>query len=94
MRRAFRKMIICLDVGNTNIKFAVYDGDMLKLSFRVATEHKKTSDEYGGQLLSILSNNGIKPEDISGEENEETFGPERQKGTAARRLFLRGSKRG
>ena len=28
-----------------------------------------------------------KPEDISGEENEETFGPERQKGTAARRLF-------
>ena len=59
-------MIICLDVGNTNIKFAVYDGDTLKLSFRVATEHKKTSDEYGGQLLSILSNNGIKPEDISG----------------------------
>ncbi len=44
-------MIICLDVGNTNIKFAVYDGDMLKLSFRVATEHKKTSDEYGGGLM-------------------------------------------
>lgn len=59
-------MIICLDVGNTNIKFALFDGDELKLSFRVATEHKKTSDEYGGQLLNILSTNGISPKDITG----------------------------
>ena len=47
-------MIICLDIGNTNIKYAVFNGDNLLISFRVATEHKKTSDEYGGQLLSIL----------------------------------------
>ena len=59
-------MIICLDVGNTNIKFAVYDGERFLLSFRVATEHKKTSDEYGGQLLSILKNNGIDYKEISG----------------------------
>ena len=59
-------MIICLDVGNTNIKFALYEGEELKLSFRVATEHKKTSDEYGGQLLSILANNGISAGDICG----------------------------
>ncbi|MBD5585012.1 MAG: type III pantothenate kinase [Clostridia bacterium] len=59
-------MIICLDVGNTNIKFAVYDGDSLKLSFRIATEHKKTSDEYGGQILSILQNNGISTREITG----------------------------
>lgn len=59
-------MIICLDVGNTNIKYAVFDGDELKLSFRVATEHKKTSDEYGVQLLSILGNNGIDPQKTEG----------------------------
>ena len=59
-------MIICLDVGNTNIKFAVFDGGNLKISFRVATEHKKTSDEYGGQLISILGNNGINASDIEG----------------------------
>jgi len=59
-------MIICLDVGNTNIKYAVYDGDTLKLSFRVATEQKKTSDEYGGQLISILGNNNITASDIKG----------------------------
>lgn len=59
-------MIICLDVGNTNIKYAVYDGETLKISFRVATEHKKTSDEYGGQLISILGNNKIDVSEISG----------------------------
>ncbi len=59
-------MFICLDVGNTNIKYAVFDGDALKLSFRVATEPKKTSDEYGGQLISILGNNGISISEIKG----------------------------
>ncbi len=59
-------MILCLDVGNTNIKYAVFDGQTLKLSFRIATEHKRTSDEYGGQLISILGNNGIDPSQISG----------------------------
>lgn len=59
-------MIICLDIGNTNIKYAVYDGDSLKLSFRVSTEHHKTSDEYGEQLISILRNNGISPSDVTG----------------------------
>lgn len=59
-------MIICLDVGNTNIKYALFEGDNLVLSFRVATEHKKTSDEYGGQLISILKNNGISPAAIRG----------------------------
>ncbi len=55
-----------MDVGNTNIKYALFDGEKLALSFRVATEHKKTSDEYGGQLLSILGNNGIKANEITG----------------------------
>ena len=59
-------MIICMDVGNTNIKYALFDCEKLALSFRVATEHKKTSDEYGGQLLSILGNNGIKANEITG----------------------------
>ena len=59
-------MIICMDVGNTNIKYAVFNNDKLALSFRVATEHKKTSDEYGGQLISILGNNNIKAGDIEG----------------------------
>lgn len=61
-----KNMIICLDVGNTNIKYAVFDGEELVISFRVATDVKKTSDEYGGQLLTILSNNGVNAADIRG----------------------------
>lgn len=59
-------MIICLDIGNTNIKYALFEGDKLVLSFRVATEHKRTSDEYGGQLLNILHTNHIDIESING----------------------------
>ena len=59
-------MIICLDVGNTNIKFAIFEDDILKLSFRVATDLKKTSDEYGGQLLTILANNGLNSSGFKG----------------------------
>ena len=59
-------MIICLDVGNTNIKYAVFGDDDLVLSFRVATDVKKTSDEFGAQLLTILTNNGVNPKDIKG----------------------------
>ena len=47
-------MIICIDVGNTNVKYAIYDKDDLKISFRVSTDLKKTSDEYGSQLVNML----------------------------------------
>ena len=59
-------MIICIDVGNSNIKYAVYDGDELRLSFRVATDLKKTSDEYGAQLVSMLNINDIDRAQITG----------------------------
>ncbi len=59
-------MIICIDIGNTNIKYALFDGDKFLLSFRVATEPKKTSDEYGGQIISILNNNKIKVSELEG----------------------------
>ncbi|MBQ3220973.1 MAG: type III pantothenate kinase [Clostridia bacterium] len=59
-------MIICIDIGNTNIKYAIYDKDELKLSFRVATDFKKTSDEYGAQLTSMLAARGVSSESVTG----------------------------
>ncbi len=59
-------MIICIDIGNTNIKYAVYEGDALKVSFRVATDLKKTSDEYGAQLVEMLSISGVSPAAVKG----------------------------
>ncbi len=59
-------MIICIDIGNTNIKYAVYDGKALKVSFRVSTDFKRTSDEYGEQILGILDIKGISVDEITG----------------------------
>lgn len=59
-------MIICIDVGNTNIKYAVYEKDELKVSFRVSTDFKRTSDEYGEQIIGMLDIKGIKAKDITG----------------------------
>ena len=59
-------MVICIDIGNTNIKYAIYDKDDLKVSFRVATDFKKTSDEYGAQLNGMLVAQGISADDIEG----------------------------
>jgi len=59
-------MIICIDIGNTNIKYAIYDKDELKVSFRVATDFKKTSDEYGAQLTGMLTAQGLSATAIEG----------------------------
>ena len=59
-------MIICIDVGNTNIKYAIFDGNDLKFSFRVATDFKRTSDEYGAQLTGMLAANGVDVKEIEG----------------------------
>ena len=59
-------MIICIDIGNTNIKYAIYDNDALKMSFRVATDLKKTSDEYGEQLTGMLESQGVKVNSVTG----------------------------
>ena len=59
-------MIICIDIGNTNIKYAIYDKDNLKFSFRVATDLKRTSDEYAAQLTGMLTTKNVAVEDIEG----------------------------
>ncbi len=59
-------MIICIDIGNTNIKYALYEKDELKVSFRVSTDFKRTSDEYGEQIIGMLDIKGIKACDITG----------------------------
>ena len=59
-------MVICIDIGNTNIKYAVYDGDILRVSFRVSTDFKRTSDEYGEQIIGMLDIKGISANEITG----------------------------
>lgn len=59
-------MLLAIDVGNTNIKYGIFDGARLAASFRVASHVKKTADEYGAVLTNLLGTSGIKLADIDG----------------------------
>lgn len=59
-------MVLVTDIGNTNIKIGVFDGDKLSVSLRVATSANKTSDEYGLSIKELLTANGIRLSDITG----------------------------
>ncbi len=59
-------MLLAIDLGNTNIKYGVFDGNKLVASFRVSSRISRTADEYGSVLVGLLSNSGIKKSDIDG----------------------------
>ena len=59
-------MLLCIDIGNTNIKYAVFNGKQLKASYRVSSRHTRTADEYGATLINLLSSAQIKTTDIDG----------------------------
>lgn len=59
-------MILAIDIGNTNIKYGVFDNDNLTASFRVSSRITKTADEYGSVLVNLLSTSDIKVSDIDG----------------------------
>ncbi|MEW6095341.1 MAG: type III pantothenate kinase [bacterium] len=51
-------MLLAIDIGNTTILFGVYKNDELRGHWRVATDKKKTSDEYGGVISSFIRDKG------------------------------------
>ncbi|MBD0315775.1 MAG: type III pantothenate kinase [Nitrospiraceae bacterium] len=59
-------MLLALDIGNTNIVGGVYRDGALVAHWRLATDAKKTSDEYGVQFLSLLTHSGQLANHISG----------------------------
>ena len=59
-------MILVLDIGNTNIKLGVFDNEKIAGTWRISTEMRKTSDEYGVTVLNMLTSGNIKVSDIDG----------------------------
>ena len=59
-------MLLAIDIGNTNIKYGVFDGDTLRVSYRVSSRMSRTADEYGSVLVGLLSDSGINKTDIDG----------------------------
>ena len=59
-------MLLCIDLGNTNITLGLYDGIDLRCHWRIKTDHHKMPDEYGVLLLSLLDHAGHDAQDITG----------------------------
>ncbi len=54
-------MLLCLDIGNSQIHGGVFEGDTLRCQFRKTTHPLGSSDEFGVFFSAVLRENGVDP---------------------------------
>lgn len=59
-------MLLCIDIGNTNITLGLYSGETLGPRWRLATDHDRMPDEFAMQLLGLLNFAGLAIAQIDG----------------------------
>ena len=47
-------MLLAFDIGNTNTVLGVFSGEKLLNHWRIATDKKKTADEYGMLVQNLF----------------------------------------
>jgi type III pantothenate kinase len=52
-------MLLCIDCGNTNTVFALWDGARFLSTWRIATDHRRTADEYYVWLTGLMGLKGL-----------------------------------
>lgn len=52
-------MLLAIDVGNTNIVFALCDGETIKWRWRISTDGQRTADEYAVWLHQLMGLEGV-----------------------------------
>ena len=57
-------MLLAIDAGNTNVVFAVLDGRAIRTRWRIATDPRRTADEYAVWLHQLLALEGLGRGDI------------------------------
>ena len=57
-------MLLALDIGNTNITLGAFQGDDLRATWRLFTDHHRQPDEYAVLLHELLPLKGIQAQDI------------------------------
>ena len=58
-------MLLAIDAGNTNIVFALVAGREIKARWRIATDPRRTADEYAVWLSQLLTLEGFDRADIN-----------------------------
>lgn len=59
-------MLLAVDIGNTNIKLGIFEGDKLEATWNLATDTHTTPDEYGAVLLNLMERKEILPSTVAG----------------------------
>ncbi len=59
-------MLLTVDIGNTNIKLGLFEGETMRARWRIATVRDRLADEYAMLLLSLLETEGLNTADVSG----------------------------
>ena len=54
-------LLLCLDVGNSQILGGVFEGAELKVTFRRSSSIRSSSDEFGLFFRAVLRENGVDP---------------------------------
>jgi len=57
-------MLLAIDAGNTNVVFAVFEGETKRGSWRISTDARRTSDEYAVWLLALMGMKGLAAADV------------------------------
>jgi type III pantothenate kinase len=58
------RVLLAVDIGNTVMTIGIYDGTDLRAEWSVATDRRKTYDEYGLLFLALLEHKGLSSADI------------------------------
>lgn len=59
-------MVLTIDIGNTNINLGLFQGDMLQMGVRLATERQKTEDQFAASFFQMFQMHNVEPKEISG----------------------------
>jgi len=52
-------MLLAIDLGNTNVVFALFEGRSIRARWRIATDPRRTGDEYAVWLSQLLALEGV-----------------------------------
>jgi type III pantothenate kinase len=58
-------MLLTIDVGNTNTKFAIWDGRDWRAQWRSSTDSRRTADEYAPWLSQMMALSGLAFSDLT-----------------------------
>src|SRR6478609_7161987 len=59
-------MLLAIDAGNTNLVFALVDKGEIKARWRIATDPRRTADQYSVWLHQLLELEGFARDDVDG----------------------------